>query len=216
MKKRLFNNTIPGSLSNKFRRKRFVIFREILDSLSQPVKILDLGGTENFWLQMGITESDPYRICILNTEKITTTLKNINYMRGSAADFAEYNIDFDVIFSNSLIEHLGSHGLRKKMADSIISEGKPYFIQTPNYYFPVEPHFLFPCFQYMPRKLKVSLVSNFDMGWYKKTKDKTTAGEIIDSVYLLNKNEVAELFPGAEIILEKFLGLNKSVIALKR
>jgi hypothetical protein len=41
-----------NSLANKWRRKRFELFKELVKSFQKPVKILDIGGTENFWIQM--------------------------------------------------------------------------------------------------------------------------------------------------------------------
>ena len=55
---------------------------------------------------------------------------------------------FDAVFSNSVIEHVGTFEDQKMMANEVIRVTNFYFIQTPNLYFPIEPHFLVPFFQF--------------------------------------------------------------------
>jgi hypothetical protein len=93
--------------------------------------------------------------------------------------------------------------------------GKNYFIQTPNKYFPIEPHCVFPLFQFLPFNLKVFLTKNFDLGYIKKTNDKQKAIELVKEVRLISKKEYMQLFKDAHLFIEKFVGLNKSFIAYK-
>src|SRR5262245_50600279 len=133
---RLADNTKPRSVSNRFRRKRFRHFLKMVDDLPKPLKILDIGGTENFWVQMGFTNHQTTEIFILNIDEQKTTCPNIKFIKGDATDLQKYvNREFDVVFSNSVIEHVGSFDEQKKMADEIVRTGKKYFVQTPNKYF---------------------------------------------------------------------------------
>lgn len=50
--------------------------------------------------------------------------------------------EFDAVFSNSVIEHVGDYEAQRQMANEIMRVGKRYFVQTPNFYFPIEPHIL--------------------------------------------------------------------------
>ncbi len=101
------------------------------------------------------------------------------------------------------------------MAVEIMRVGKRYFVQTPNYYFPFEPHFLFPLFQFLPASLKIFLVKNFNMGWYGKTRDAEKAEKLINSIKLLKRADLKKLFPQSGIYSEKLLGLTKSFIVYK-
>ena len=122
------------------------------------------------------------------------------------------NQEFDVAFSNSVIEHVGGYEQQLQMARELVRVSKRHFVQTPNFYFPIEPHFVFPFFQFLPIELRVLLLSNFDLGWMKKIPDKQEAKKMITGIRLLTKMELTNLFPNSNILEEKFLGLTKSFI----
>ncbi len=214
MLKSLFDNTESNSLANRFRRNRLKIFEKLISDLPRPVRIVDLGGTENYWLQMGYLNKNEFRITIVNTEEIPVSGNNIRFIRADTRNLSNVILEnCDVIFSNSVLEHVGGIENKIKMAEGIKKLNKRYFVQTPNYFFPVEPHFLFPCFQFLPRWAKLFLVMNFDMGWYRKCSVKKEAFELIDSIHLLTISEVRKLFPNASIYKERFCGLIKSITA---
>jgi hypothetical protein len=99
------------------------------------------------------------------------------------------------------------------MAREVRRVGKRYFVQTPNRYFPLEPHFLFPLFQFLPLKIRTGLLQNFNLGWFAKEPDVQKARKIVESVRLLNKHEFVAMFPDASIYEEKIFGLTKSFVA---
>ena len=212
--KKSADNTRPDSVSNKFRRNRFRFFLEFINELPRPVRILDLGGTYNFWEQMGYSNNTEFNITILNSEIPAGNPDSIKFIKGDARDLALFeNKEFDVVFSNSVIEHVGSYNDQKKMADEVMRTGKKYFIQTPNYFFPFEPHFLFPFFQFLPRKLQIFLLIHFNLGWFTRCSSPVEAQYILDSINLLTLNDLTKFFPACSIYREKFLFLNKSFIA---
>jgi len=206
-----YNNS---SLSNFMRKKRFYFFRELLNSLEKPIKILDVGGTQKFWEMSEFYSEGDVKITLLNIEEQLVTLPNFNYIKGSATNMKFFeDKSYDVVFSNSVIEHLTSFSEQTKMADEIRRVGKRYWVQTPNYYFPFEPHFLMPFFHWLPVKFRVWLLMKLNLGWFPKQKNMTDAEEIINSIKLLKKKELKILFPEAKIFNEKFLFLNKSFVA---
>lgn len=187
----------------------------MLDECEKPVKILDAGGTLNFWQQMGYINSGEIDLTIINIEPPDTSNPNIKCVTGDVCDLSRYKDDeFDIVFSNSVIEHVGGAEERKKMATEIKRAGKKYFVQTPNCNFPFEPHFLFPFFQFLPRFSQTFLLTHFRMGWFEKCTTNIEAWEIIDSIHLLKKKELCSLFPGAKLLKEKFFGMTKSFIIL--
>ncbi len=233
MFKTLADNTRSNSVSNKFRRKRFKFFLEFIKDIERPVKILDLGGTVNFWSQLEYADSDEFDITIVNIEEdpllfppllnhagtsfIKRELKNeIKFIKADAADLSRFKSnDFDIIFSNSLIEHIGSYAEQKKFAEEIMRTGKKYFIQTPNYYFPFEPHFLFPCFQFFPQTIQIFLLTNFKMGWFQKCSSANEAKLLLNSINLLKKKTLIRFFTNGKLYKEKILFFTKSFIIYK-
>lgn len=204
------------SLANSFRRKRFAHFEKIAGRFSTPVRILDIGGTGEFWDMLGVNPGK-YRITILNVyPENEFRNEHYEYIQGDAAELSvPEEKKFDIIFSNSVIEHICGEEKRRKMAERIRNSGAGYYIQTPNYYFPMEPHFLFPFFQFLHQSLKVFLVRNFRLGWYERCRDREEAVHLVSSVRLLKAKELRALFPDAEIYRERFFGITKSLTAYR-
>ncbi|WP_407357221.1 class I SAM-dependent methyltransferase [Methanolobus sp. WCC5] len=164
--KKYMNVSDPGSFITKLRVKRFILFNELVSDIQPPVKILDIGGTVNFWEKWGVAGDDSYEIIVLNMDFNESGHSNIKVVVGDARDLSTYSSNqFDVVFSNSVIEHVGTYDDQRRMAEEVQRVGRRYFIQTPNYYFPFEPHFLFPFYQFFPQWLKVLLIQNFNLGW---------------------------------------------------
>lgn len=206
----------PLSLASKARLRRFEFFIQLLQRIPRPVNILDVGGTQEFWERMNFIDEPNIRITFLNLADPHVTRENCRAIQGDATKMPVFSPgEFDVVFSNSVIEHVGGHEAQAKMALEIQRVGKRYFIQTPNYFFPIEPHFLFPGFQWLPLPIRILLVRYFDLGWFNKTLDKNKALAIAESVHLLRKNELVSLFPGASLHEERIYGFVKSFVVYK-
>lgn len=159
--------------------------------------------------------ADDVHVTLLNIDDQPVSGPKFESVVGDARDLSRYPTHaFDVVFSNSVIEHLGpDFADQKKMADEIRRVGKRYFVQTPNRYFPIEPHFLTPGFQFLPVDVRVWLVSNFNVGWYKRIPDKAEAKREVESISLLSRGDLRRLFPDARVYEETILGLTKSFVA---
>jgi methyltransferase family protein len=213
--RKLADSSRPGSLASSLRKKRFALFSELLNRLERPIKILDLGGTQAFWEHVQMDFLDQVEIHLLNLKAVKVDRPNFQSMSGDARRLEHIDEQaFDVVFSNSVIEHVGSLADQRCMASEIRRVGRRYFVQTPNKYFPIEPHFLFPFFQFLPLEIKVFLISHFDLGWSGKLPNRKRALRQANSIRLLSRTELEDLFPGAEIRAEKFLGLTKSFMIM--
>lgn len=213
--KKIIDQRNPKSLSNRFRRKRIESFARLLEQDDRPLKILDIGGTQIFWEMMGfLSKSEDIEIWVLNLKEEQVKHRDLKMIVGDARNMAEFNDrEFDIVFSNSVIEHLSTFEDQRRMANEVKRLGKKYYVQTPNKYFPIEPHFLFPFFQFLPLSMQLFLVTHFKAARGKNIKNRQIAKERITSIRLLTKGELKELFPEANISKEKFLGLTKSFIA---
>jgi len=200
----------PNSLGARFRNKRFKYFEERVNQLAKPVKILDVGGTELFWINRGFANNADYQVTLINRKAFTTTTTNCESLVGDATDLSLFkDKEFNVSFSNSVIEHLETWDNQVKMANEIRRTGNYYFVQTPNKWFPIEPHYLLPFFQFMPCKLRYFIL----------TKTKLSRGhtwqsqfvvQYLKEIRLLTLNQLRKLFPGSNVYYEKFLGMTKS------
>ena len=196
------------------RRARFALFLSLLGRLKGHVEILDIGGTQEFWTLMTGGDPGDVRVTLLNIEHQPVSSSRFVSAVGDARSMPEFSDkSFDVVFSNSVIEHVGSYDDQRRMANEVMRVGKRYFVQTPNKRFPLEPHFLFPWFQYLPSWARAQAVHRFDVGWYKRMPDYAAAKAEVDSIRLLTRAKFIALFPGAKIHVEKLAGLSKSFVA---
>ncbi|MBK8980849.1 MAG: class I SAM-dependent methyltransferase [Ignavibacteria bacterium] len=203
-----------NSISYKLRNKRKELFLKFIIDIPKPLRILDLGGSEYFWRNLNLVNLNDLRILLVNTEfQDVNKYSNMDFLEKDVKDLSEFgDKEFDIVHSNSLIEHISSAGDQKKLAEEIVRIGKHYFIQTPNYFFPFEPHFMFPFFQFLPHKKKVDMIMKKDLGWYKRETDFRKADELASSVRLLKKKELKNYFKGAKIYSEKYFLFTKSFI----
>ncbi|MEO5589547.1 MAG: class I SAM-dependent methyltransferase [Gemmatimonadaceae bacterium] len=212
--KAMADNSSEGSLATRMRRARFSLFLSLLSRLTGRIEILDIGGTQEFWNLMTLGEVGDARVTLLNIEHQPVTSSNFISAVGDARAMPQVPTgSYDVVFSNSVIEHVGSSENQRRMADEIRRVGQRYFVQTPNKRFPLEPHFLFPWFQYLPMEVRARLVNRFDVGWYRRIPDLEAARAEVDSIRLLTLKQFSRLFPDAFIHEERLFGLTKSFIA---
>src|SRR5262245_54640703 len=165
MLKKAADNTNPASLAARLRRKRFALFIELMSRVPGEIHILDVGGTPGFWRVVGFAR-ERASITLLNRTPLDCEDAWMRSVVGDARDMRDFRDgEFDVVFSNSVIEHVGSIADQQSMASEVRRVGKRYFVQTPNKFFPIEPHFLFPGFQFLPITLRAGLLARRDVGW---------------------------------------------------
>jgi hypothetical protein len=207
------NGWRPGSLAWRLRQRRWRVFAELIADLPRPVRVLDVGGAEPFWASGEGTQE--LAVTMVNLHPQHTTLPNVRAVTGSALDLERFRGGpYDVVFSNSVIEHLGSWENQQRMAAEVQSLGLPYYVQTPNRYFPIEPHFLWPGFQFLPRSSRVWLASRWRYGSYCRPGDPSAAAAAVDEIRLLTAREMRALFPAAKLHREWIGPLVKSVMAV--
>jgi hypothetical protein len=215
--KEIADSNRSASLAVSLRRKRFQLFLELVESCPRrPLRILDVGGTESFWETMGFADAG-HEITVLNLAQSATRHENIISVAGDARSMPQFGDNsFDIVFSNSVIEHLRSWENQRRMAAEVQRLAAKYFVQTPNYFFPVEPHFLFPGFQFLPVDVRIWLLQHKSLGTYSRIEDRQQAGELVREIRLLSKTQFKTLFPDATIRHERFLGMTKSLMAVRR
>lgn len=211
------------SLEFSFRAKRFTAVRKLIENaLAERGRcdIVDLGGTEKYWLvgeEFIRANRSRLRLTIVNTEPQTIDQPDLfSFVHASATDTALFaDRRFDLVHSNSVIEHVGFWPEMERFAANVRRLADRYYIQTPNYWFPYEPHFRFPGFQYLPEPVRIWLITHYQLGFFPKIESRDEAQQIIDEHRLLSTRRVRKLFPDAVISHEKFFHTNKSIVAIR-
>ena len=165
---KLFDYNNPDSLVNSFRNKRFKFFEFLLDTLKKDhIRILDIGGTESYWVNRNFHKRKDVEITLVNLRPAVCHYPNFHNVLGNATDLSRFgDKEFDIVFSNSLIEHLYTFENQMHMAQEVRRLGRCYYIQTPNKYFFFEPHYRFPFFQFLPKSLKMFITrENHHLWW---------------------------------------------------
>lgn len=197
----------------KFRSERLRRMCEIC-GVSENSRILDVGGSYySFWVYSPIKP----RVTLLNPKASWLECDDPRFstMIGDGRELPFDSDSFDIVVSNSVIEHLGEWQQQKVFAEEIRRVGRSYWVQTPNRMFFIEPHFLAPLIHFLPKKQRKRLARYFTLWGLTIKPTPTQVDEMVEEISLLSKPEVKELFPDARIICEKWCGMTKSIIACK-
>ncbi len=194
-----------------FRKKRFELFSRQFKPQSGDI-LLDVGaGSGTFLETFAGGEADIVALDISGRRPASLRERHPQALlvRGDATQLPFKSGSVSIVMSNSVIEHVGDLEAMRRMASEVERVGKRHFVQTPNRYFPIEPHYMLPFFQFVPYEIKRWLSRHFRLGFY-------NPGSIeIDDPKLLSAKQFREMFPGSRIVRERFLFLTKSLIAIK-
>jgi hypothetical protein len=199
-----------GSFTYNCRQHRIEEFRRCFPDLAD-MHVLDLGGTAHSWRAAGLRAKS---VTLVNLDDFPVAEEPwIHAVQGDACagGFGK----FDLVFSNSLLEHLGGHAKRQQFADVVRESAPDWWVQTPYRYFPVEPHWVFPWFQFLPFRARTALTEHWDLGHMPARKDRALAAELVASVELISATEMRSYFPESQIWFERFFGLPKSLVAVQ-
>ena len=197
-----------------FRERRMQRFLELFP-LTPETTLVDLGGRPEFWRSV-----DPLpAITLVNIEagiERKPRPGGMELLVASALDVPLPNQSFDIAFSNSVIEHVGTWENQQRFASELRRLGRSIWVQTPAKEFPVEPHYVAPFIHWMPRGAQRRLLRNFTVwGWGERPSPQAVEAKL-DEIRLLTRGEVVRLFPDCEIVVERFMGIPKSYTAYRR
>lgn len=65
---------------------------------------------------------------------------------------------FDIVYSNAVLEDLPAWDPVERFAAEVQRAGKGWFITTPNFWYPIEPHYHLPFTQFVPEGAQRRLV----------------------------------------------------------
>jgi hypothetical protein len=200
-------------LQRRFRARRMALLARTV-GLTRDTRVLDVGGTVEIWQLAPVMP----RLVLLNQARARYEIGEAEaVVLGDGARLPFADRSFDLVFSNSVIEHVGSRAQQARFAAEIVRVGKQYWVQTPNLYFPFEQHLWTPFVHWLPRRWQAAVLKRFSV-WRiltRTTPDQRDfyVSHYLDSIRLLAASELRALFPGATVLRERFLGWTKSLIA---
>ncbi len=211
-------NAIYQQIFKIWRTRRYKLF---LDRINPQVSdiLLDVGGCPETWTS---NPQPVQRIDCLNVYEAHWNPKlaprhNLRTLVGDGCALPFANKSYDIVFSNSVIEHVGSWERQSQFASEIRRVAQTLWVQTPAYECPIEPHYLAPFIHYLPAPVQKKSIRWFTLrGWIGRP-TRAEVNEMVDSTRLLKKSEFRELFPDCEIVTERLLWIfPKSYIAIRR
>ena len=203
----------PTSFAARTRQRRWELFARVFPQFSE-MTVLDLGGTVEAWRRAPMR---PKRVVVINLDPgADSDLDAVDFVRGDACDPPRQisGSNFDLAFSNAVLEHVGGHVNRQRFAETAQKLSSRHWIQTPYRYFPLEPHWLFPGFQFLPVAARVSISQRWPL-MHTPSSDRNDALSATLGVELVSRTEMKYYFPDSEIVAERLGFLTKSLIAIK-
>ena len=198
---------------NYFRSRRLKQLKQLIPAINTPIRILDVGGDISYpWEAL----NTPAQVTILNISLPEASKRDqrYDYVQGDGCSLPYDDKSFDLIFSNSVIEHVGGWDRQIKFSREIMRVGKAFYIQTPNRKFFIEPHLIAPFIHWLPYKIERLLVRWLSIwGWVARPTQQYI-DEFLLGTFLLDFKQIQNLFVNSEIYKEKFWGMAKSFIVV--
>jgi hypothetical protein len=204
----------PNSIGEQRRVRRWEWLRSEFPRF-ESMSVLDLGGTAEAWLRAPVR---PASVHVVNLEP-EPGLPAADWIRTDQADACDLpahiaSCSYDLVFSNAVLEHVGGHAQRIRFADTVHKMAPLHWVQTPYRYFPIEPHWLFPGFQFLPLATRARVSQHWPLV-YSKSKSWEEGLRAAMGVELISRSEMSIYFPTSAIASERVLGVVKALIAIK-
>jgi hypothetical protein len=216
--RRFINYADPNSFAMRLRRRRSVHIKALIDQVHREkgsCRILDLGGTDRYWtiFEREYLVSRGCRVLVLNLRQQGESDDIFTFGYGDATDLSEHaDRSFDLVHANSVIEHMGSWIAMEAFAREVRRLADRYYVQTPNFWFPLEPHFRMLFLHWLPFALGVKLLK-----WRagKGDMDVGRAARLLENNRTLDRTQLRFLFPDALIKTEWLMLMPKSLMAIR-
>lgn len=203
----------PDSLGARRRGRRWQWLTETFPELAE-MSVLDLGGRVDTWQRAPVRAA---HVHVVNLESQPAELPpwaEVDYADACQLPNEITKRHYDLVFSNSVIEHVGGHERRLRFAEAVRELGGAYWVQTPYRYFPVEPHWVAPGMQFLPVAARTTVAHRWPLG-HTRPPDRAAARKAVLWTELLDRSQLRHYFPDATLRAERMLGLTKSLIAVR-
>ena len=185
---------LVDAVSLRSRRRKLRLLLDELQPTPETI-VLDVGADE-----LGFGEGDgcgtlnfleelypwPERITALGLHDgagFRTRYPGIRYVQGDACALPFEDGEFDIVFSNAVIEHVGGRDRQRQLVSEAVRVGRRVFVTTPNRWFPIEVHTRLPLVHWLPERLRHHTYRALGKAYATEN-------------HLLSRRELASLFPG--------------------
>ncbi len=200
---RVFYSLMSG-FQRRHRARRMETFNKKIP-LPVGTRVLDLGGSQAIWENV----EQPLNVTLLNLPGgkpgPAPSHHLFTHVDGDACK-VHLPAEFDVVFSNSVIEHVGGKEQQAAFASEIRRMGVSYWVQTPSKWFPIEAHSGMPFWFLYPESMRRFFLNR----WREPLLNWTS---YIEETRVLSKGRMQALFPEAAIYVERVFGIPKSYTA---
>jgi hypothetical protein len=191
----------------------FNLFMELMRPLPET-RVLDVGVTsdERFRESNYFEQMYPYpdKVTCVGTEDgshLSRRYPGLSYTQVIPGDPLPFRpAEFDIVFSNAVVEHVGSRGAQATFVRELCRVGRSFYLTTPNRWFPIEHHTGLPLLHYLPAPVFRGLL--------RRTRYRHWAEE--SNLNILTAQDLAALFPSdaaVEIRSVRVAGLPSNLVA---
>lgn len=217
------DNDDPNSLVSRFRRARGRRVEALIRRIHAETgacRIIDLGGEAGYWrlFDRGMLADCGVHITLVNPGGVDDVWDEALFtvVDGDACGLPQYaDGAFDLVHSNSVVEHVGDWERVEAFARECRRLAPRYYVQTPYFWFPIEPHFSAPFFHWRSEQWRAKALMKRRHGFVEKAADMGQAMRAVQHARLLDKAQFRFLYPDAGHHDERVLGLTKSLIAVR-
>ncbi|MDY6941164.1 MAG: methyltransferase domain-containing protein [Cyanobacteriota bacterium] len=192
-------------MQRRWRARRMQEFTQRIQ-LQPRMRIIDLGGLPELWETIDFDLD----ITLVNTGSQFSKLsrsyrRTYRTLEADACDLGQLaDGAFDLVFSNSVIEHVGSPDRQANFARNVRRLASQYWVQTPSIWFPIEAHCNLPLWWFYPPWLQQQWLDR----WQRQ--GKKFKWQQMSHTRVLTLDRLKSLFPGSSVYVESVAGFPKS------
>ncbi|HEY1919592.1 MAG TPA: class I SAM-dependent methyltransferase [Streptosporangiaceae bacterium] len=204
---------ITNGPARRRREERGRWLAEVFPDLDQ-MTVLDLGGRVLTWQRAPVRPKHVHCVNLLDPPKDIPDWAEAEV--GDACNLPEHITSrrYDLVFSNSVIEHVGGHANRLKFAENVHSLADAHWVQTPYRYFLMEPHLMAPMVQFMPLTTRAWMARRWPLSYGRGRTTDRSLNQVLN-IELLDRTHMRYYFPDSKIGVEKAFGMPKSLVAYR-
>jgi hypothetical protein len=159
-----------AAISLRSRQRKFELFMKLMRPTPETT-IVDVGvadapfgagegheATYNFLEAMHPWRTQITAVSVDELPRFSEAFPEIRAVRADGRNLPFENGEFDIAFSNAVVEHLGDRASQEAFAHELSRVGRRVFVTTPNRLFPVDPHTLLPVVHWLPPQARRTFI----------------------------------------------------------